>query len=332
MLARAPTRIDLAGGTLDIYPLYLLEGEGLTVNLAVDLWSEAEVLPRAAGVELVSLDTGAAVRAAGPADLAPGGPLELLVRAVRQLGGDGGLSVRTRNRAPQGSGLGASSSLLVALLHALAGGRLPASELVRLAQDLETQTIRVPTGRQDYHAAVHGGVNAMWFGVGEDRVESLLEDPAWLEESLVLCFTGLSRASAVTNWRVFRAYVDGRPRARRALAKIGRIAREVRQAVRDRDLPALGHLLAEEWEHRRRLAPGVSTPGVDRLVRRACAAGALAAKLCGAGGGGCLVAAVPPGGRPEVEQALAAAGAVILPFRIARQGLHTMVDGATLFP
>lgn len=332
MLARAPTRIDLAGGTLDIYPLYLLEGEALTVNLAVDLWSEAEVLPRPAGVELLSLDTGASVRAASTADLRPEGALELLVRSVRSLGRDRSLSVRTRNRAPRGSGLGASSSLLVALLHALSGGELPAAELVRLAQDLETQTVRVPTGRQDYHAAVHGGVNAVWFGVGADRVEPLLEDPAWLEEALVLCYTGVSRASAVINWRMFRAYVDGQPRARRALARIGRVARDTRQAVLDRDLVALGGLLAEEWEHRRRLAPGVSTPRIDGLVRRACTAGALAAKLCGAGGGGCLAAVTPPRCRPAVEQALEAAGAVLLPFRIAREGLHTVVDGGTLLP
>lgn len=331
MLARAPTRIDLAGGTLDIYPLYLLEGEGLTVNLAIDVWSEAQVLPRPqGGVELVSLDTGSSLEAARAEDLRPEGDLELLVRAIRLLGRGRSLSIRTRSHAPRGSGLGASSALLVVLLQALTGGNLLADDLVRLAQDLETQTLRVPTGRQDHHAAVRGGVNAIWFGVGPDRVEPLSEDPAWLEETLVLCYTGVSRASAVTNWRMFRAYVDGHPRARQALGRIGQVARGMRQAILDRDVAAVGDLLAQEWEHRLRLALGVSSPRVDSLVGAARNAGALAAKLCGAGGGGCLAVVVPPGRRRAVELALEAAGAVVMPFRVAREGLRTLPEDALL--
>jgi len=335
VLVRAPCRVDLAGGTLDIYPLYLFEGEGLTLNAAVDLWSEAEVVPEPRGVRIISLDTGVALRAPAIEELEPAGEAELLVRAVRVLG-RGGLRVRTRNRAPRGSGLGASSSLLVALLHALAvtgGIELAPDELVRMAQDLETQTVKVPTGRQDYHAAVSGGVNACWFGPGPDRVERLLDqcDLTWLEEGLVLAFTGVSRASAVTNWRMFRAYMDGRASTRKAIARIGQIARTMREALLARDLQAVGILVNAEWRERRRLAPGVSTPEIDRMLRGALTAGALGAKLCGAGGGGCLVAVTPPERRRAVEAGLQAEGAAPLRFCLARRGLH-VVPGGTLEP
>jgi D-glycero-alpha-D-manno-heptose-7-phosphate kinase len=342
--AIAPTRIDLAGGTLDIYPLYLFEGGGLTVNAAIDVCAEVWLaeLP-GTEVRIESLDAGTVVSAPSLDRLRPaahgGGSgssaayagLELIVRALTFYQPRGGIAVITRNQAPRGSGLGASSSLLMALCGALnewtGAGHSPA-KIINLGANLEAQTIRVPTGKQDYYAAVHGGVNAVWFGVDadHDRAEPLVTGGdaarALLEERLVLSFTGQPRFSAVTNWTMMRSYIDGEPATRDAMREIGVTAHAFRRALLDQRFDSLGPLLAREWENRRRLGPGVTTPRIDELMEAARLAGATASKICGAGGGGCMVTFAPEGARPAVAAALEAAGAQVIPYRIAPEGLR----------
>lgn len=331
--AQAPTRIDLAGGTLDLYPLYLFEDGGLTVNIAIDIMTEVQIEPHPAGVELSSVDRRQTLTAPSARDLPAGGPLDLLVRAVRFADPEPGLRIVTRSSAPAGSGLGASSSLLVCLLAALDrinGRRHTRGSLIELAAHLEAQSIRVPTGKQDYYAAVYGGVNAIWFEVARDRVEPLVVDAAMrraLEDRLVLSYTGEPHDSAVTNWSMMRAYIDGIERTATSLRRIKATALAMREALLAADLDRLGVLIGEEWENRRQLADGVSTPAIDTLIRAAGEAGAVASKVCGAGGGGCMVSFVRDGAKAAVAAALAAHGARVLPFHIAYRGVRSRALG-----
>lgn len=348
--ATAPTRIDLAGGTLDIYPIYLLEDGALTINLAITIGTRARLEPYTGGIAVYAQDLRIGVEAPTAAALPVGGPLDLVLRTVRYCGLPARTRVVTASQAPQGSGLGASSSLLVGLLTACArwrgrppgflppGGRRPASrgtasplrsprpDLVDLASRLEAQSINAPTGKQDYYAALHGGLNAIWFGLDETVVEPLLPPRrlAGLAEHLVLTFTGAPHASGLTNWSMLRAYLDGVPGTVRGLRAIGRISREMRDALRQGDLRACARLLRAEWEQRRGLADGVSTPQVERAMAVARRAGALASKVCGAGGGGCMVSLVPAERRGAVERALEEAGFRVLSFRAARRGLRVV--------
>src|SRR5258708_39484783 len=194
--AVAPCRIDLAGGTLDIWPLYLFLDGGLTVNIGIDLFSRVKIEPRGdQRVHLRSLDTGAELEAASVDELPLGGPLDLLARAVRFYRPPSGIDLTTENAAPTRSGLGASSSLLICLSGALNAynGAQPTLEcLVDCAANLEAQNIRIPTGKQDYYPPLYGGVNAIWFEVGGNRVEPLLVDEAarsLLERRLILSLT-----------------------------------------------------------------------------------------------------------------------------------------------
>lgn len=330
---QAPTRIDLAGGTLDLYPLYLFEDGGLTVNLAINILTKVRIEPYREGVELHSLDLQRTLTAPSARDLPLGGPLDLLVRAVRFANPQPGLRIVTQSTAPSGSGLGASSSLLVCLMTALDrinGRRHNRGSLIELASRLEAQSIRVPTGKQDYYPAIYGGVNAIWFEVERDRVEPLaLDDRMWLalEDRLVLSYTGEPHDSALTNWSMMRAYIDGIPSTAVSLRRIKQTALSMREALLRADLDRLGTLIAEEWENRRQLAEGVSTPAIDTLMRVAQEAGAVASKVCGAGGGGCMVSFVRSGAKATVAGALAAHGARVLPFRIAHRGVHSrMLD------
>ncbi|MDR7544251.1 MAG: hypothetical protein QN120_08405 [Armatimonadota bacterium] len=331
--ARAPTRVDLAGGTLDIHPLYLLEDDVWTVNAAIDIPVRVRLSRTRAGYTVTSRDLGQRVRAPSLDALPLGGPMDMVCRALRLAGPQPGLKVVMESSAPPGSGLGASSALLVALLAALdrvRRHRRSADELVHAAWQLEAQSLRTLTGRQDYLAAVRGGINAIRFGIGGDQVEPLGAGhslPRGLQERLVLAYTGQPHASGLTNWGVVRAYLDGVPSTVRHLRSIAAVARQVRQALRDGDLDALGPLIAEEWAHRRELAPGVSAPAIERAMATARRHGARSGKACGAGGGGCVLFVVRPGTKRTCEHALRSSGFMVLPVRIARRGLRVRATG-----
>ncbi len=326
--ATAPTRVDLAGGTLDIHPLYLMEEDVWTINAAVEIPVRVRLSRARAGFVVVSQDLKERIEADDLDGLPTGGPLDPACRALRLVAPRPGLAVTLRSAAPPGSGLGASSALLVALLAALdRWTRRPRSrdDLVATAWRLEAQSLRTLTGRQDYLAGVHGGVNAIRFGAEGDRVETLLRSAAArqaLQDRIVIAYTGLPHRSGLTNWGVVRAYLDGIPEVVRHLRAIAQIARAMRDALRARDLDAAGSLLAQEWSHRRELAPGVSTPEIEETLSVARRAGAIAGKACGAGGGGSVLIYTREGARPACERALRAAGLAVLPVRIAAEGLR----------
>jgi D-glycero-alpha-D-manno-heptose-7-phosphate kinase len=326
--ARTPTRIDLSGGTLDLYPLYLFAGGGITNNAAIDLWSEVRIETRAdSQVRLKSVDTGQELAACCVAELPVDRELGFVARVVKFYAPRTGVDVITNNRPPHGSGLGASSALLIALsgaLDRLNGTGMDPALFVEYGANLEAQAIEIPTGKQDYLAALYGGVNAFHFDVRGWEREQLIRDEEKLrafEERIVLTFTGETHFSGTSNWNMLKRYIDNAPGSRENMGRIKQVAQEMREALLAFDLGRFGELLAREWESRKRLADGVTTPAIDRMVEAAASAGAAASKICGAGGGGCMITFVEPGRRKAVEAALEGAGATLMPFRIAREGL-----------
>ncbi|MDQ7840528.1 MAG: hypothetical protein RDU83_05795 [bacterium] len=326
--ASAPTRVDLAGGTLDIHPLYLMEEDVWTVNAAVEIPVRVRLGSARRGFVVVSADLRERVEAADLDGLPSGGPLDLACRALRLAAPPPGMIVTLRSAAPPGSGLGASSALLLALLAALdrwTRRTRSRDDLVTTAWRLEAQSLRTLTGRQDYLAALRGGVNAIRFGVEGDRVEPLLrseEARLALADRLVIAYTGLPHSSGLTNWGVVRAYLDENPNTVRHLRAIAQVARAMRDALRAQDIGAAGSLIAQEWAHRREMAPGVSTPQIEEALAVAMRSGAIAGKACGAGGGGSVLILTREGARPACQRALRATGFAVLPVRIAAKGLQ----------
>jgi len=326
--ASAPTRIDLSGGTLDLYPLYLFLDGGVTNNAAIDLYSKVRIETRDdREVHLRSIDTGAELRAPSVEALPVNRELSLVARVVKFYAPRTGVAVITDNMAPHGSGLGASSSLLIALggaLDRINGTGIAPHLFVEYGANIEAQVIAIPTGKQDYLAALYGGVNAFRFGVKGWRREPLMAEEEKLrafEERIVLSFTGETHFSGTNNWNMIKRFIDDEPGSRESMRTIQRTAEEMREALLAFDLGRFAELLDQEWGSRKRLAKGVTTPAIDALVAAAKAAGALASKICGAGGGGCMITFVEQGKRQAVEAALEGAGARVMPFRIAREGL-----------
>ncbi len=338
LTASAPTRIDLAGGTLDIWPLYLFHEGALTLNVAIDRYARCSFEARRDGkVVFISRDTGqredfASIRALLRARHCR---LPLLARLVRffERGSPGifrrGFALTTDSLAPAGSGLGGSSALNIALCAALdrvTRTGYTAEERITLARNVEAQVIGVPTGEQDYYPATFGGVQAIHFGPEGTRREPLPLNAAELNKRFVLCYTGKSRQSAINNWEVMKAHLDGDRRLRRNFDQLAEIAVEMRLALLACNWKRVAELLREEWRRRRRNIPGITTPPIDRLMKIARQKGALAGKVCGAGGGGCAFFLIQPDARGPIERALAEAGARVLPFAVARTGVKVVAS------
>ena len=320
----APTRIDLAGGTYDIWPLYLFHDHAQTINVAISLRAHCTLTSRRDDrVSLVSEDTGDEVDAAGPAELGVD-TLPLLARLVRHFGARG-LEVRTRSDSPVGAGIAGSSAMNVAVAAALAtwtGRPLEDEALLTLVMNVEAQVIDVPTGAQDYRPALYGGLSAVELGVTGVKRATIAADLGELERRLVLGYTGASRNSGINNWDVMVRRINGDRAVAAAFDGIRDAALGVRAALESQDWAGVATHIASEWTHRKQLAPGVTTPAINTLFDAAHAAGATAGKVCGAGGGGCLICLTEPDRRAAVAAALAKGGATILPFTLESEGLR----------
>jgi D-glycero-alpha-D-manno-heptose-7-phosphate kinase len=321
--ASAPTRIDLAGGTIDIWPLYLFHPGAQTLNAAISLRARAWIERRPDDrVELVSEDIDRAENLAFD-QLADDDSLPLLAKLTHRFGARG-IRLVTRAESPAGAGIAGSSALNVAVCGALARLTRRSFEpeaLLEIAKDVEAQVIRVPTGLQDYRPAMYGGVAALELHAGGAVRVPLDVDPRELEQRIALCYTGEPRNSGTNNWEITKRHIDGDRHVFDCFERIRDTAAAMRDALARGDWDATARALATEWENRKRLAPGVTTPAIDALMARAQAAGATAAKVCGAGGGGCLFCLSPPDSLADVRDALAEGGASLLDFRIETTGL-----------
>lgn len=328
---QAPCRVDLAGGTLDIWPLYLFHAPAVTVNFAINRYARCLLQTRAdSSILLKSKDFGIeeSFDSLPALNAAPSCRLPLAANLIRFFAPRQGFELETDSQAPAGAGIAGSSALIVATACALnrltrAGYRL--ERLREIAQNVEAQIIQVPTGSQDYYPAMYGGVSAIELGVAGILRHPIPVDAADFDERLVLAYTGLPRNSGINNWEVLKAHIDGDRKVYRNFEVIAAIAQAMRGALAKSDWTEVGRLLREEWSHRRKNVPGITTPLIDRLVAAARKAGATGAKVCGAGGGGCVFFLAERGARDRVAQAIQREGAELLPVRLASRGVRVTV-------
>ena len=320
----APTRIDLAGGTIDIWPLYLFHPGAQTINAAISLRAQARIEPRGDDLVVIhSEDTATTVEAARWQQLRDEPRLRLL-SLIAHFFEARGITLTTSSESPAGAGIAGSSALNVAVCAAFADWQrthYDPEALLQVALNIEAQAISVPTGLQDYRPAMYGGIAALELDVDGVRRVPLQVDLHELQRRIVLCYTGEPRNSGTNNWEITKRHIDGDRFIFDCFERIRDTASAMRDALATGDWQAVGRAIGDEWDNRKRLAPGVTTPAIDGLIARAMQAGATAAKVCGAGGGGCLFCYGPPERRAEIARALAEGGARLLEYQFERHGL-----------
>src|SRR5246500_3614896 len=328
IVAFAPCRADLAGGTIDLWPLYLFHPGALTLNFAVNILTSCKITPlKGRRIHLRSLDTREEEQFSSLDELrrARRFRLPLAARLLQFFAPKEGLFVETDSESPAGAGISGSSALMIATTAALArftDRNLTFEQMRVIAQNIEAQIISVPTGCQDYYPALYGGVSAIHLNADGIHRESVPVSPDEIESRFVLAYTGAPRKSGINNWEVFKAHIEGDKRVHRNFQQIATIARAMHQAVVLRDWEGVARLLREEWKLRRSNAPGITTPLIDKLIAIAGKNGGRAAKVCGAGGGGCVIFLVEKGAASRVATAIGDAGARVLPLQVARDGLR----------
>lgn len=328
VVSQSPCRVDLAGGTLDIWPLYLYHEPACTVNFAVDRYThcsietrrDRRIVLRSRDLDLEeSFDSLDALKAARKYKL------PLLAWQVRFWSPRVGLVVDTHSEAPAGAGISGSSSLMISMGHAfnrLAGSPHPAEKLREICQNIESQVIRVPTGSQDYYPAMYGGVSVMEMTAAGVRRIGIPVDLEEFNGRFVLAYTGAPRNSGINNWEVMKAHINGDKAVHRNFEQIAALAVAMRGALEKSDWTEAARVLREEWSHRKRNCPTITTPLIDRLIEAARKAGARGAKVCGAGGGGCVVFLTEPDAKERVAAAIAAEGAEVLDVKAAPKGVR----------
>jgi len=324
----APTRVDLAGGTVDIWPLYLFHPGATTVNFALSMRAGVRIETRNDNrIILESRDRGVSFETTlnDIDELARDVKLELVSKMVHFFRPETGFHLIANSEAPAGAGISGSSALAIALIGALnrlVADRYDDGSFIGIAVNIETTVIKVPAGIQDYYPAFYGSTSCIHLRADGVEREHLVIDEDELERRFVICYTGEPRLSGINNWEMFKRHIDGDAEVFEIFERIRDAALQMRAALLAGDWNAVGEIMRWAYPNRKRLAPNITTPQMDKLVAKALANGAEGAKVCGAGGGGCIAFLCTAGRKQDVERALAEEeGAEILKWKVSQEGL-----------
>lgn len=327
--ARAPLRLSFCGGGTDVSP-YPEEHGGLVLSATINQYAYASLRPRRdSRLTLASIDYDMIAKYDHPRRMRFDGRLDLIKAVVRALKVKRGADVWFHSDAPPGSGLGSSSTMVVALVGLLSewlGRGLSSYEAAETAYRIERVDMGLAGGRQDQYAAAFGGINFIEFAREETLVHPLRIRPDVLNEleyRLLLCYMGQTRQSAHIIERQVASYKKGREATVAALHQLKAQTLEMKKALLLGDIDGIGELLHEAWEQKKRLDEGISNTHVDRLYQVARKEGAIGGKMPGAGGGGYFLLLTRFDRKHRVAAALQRHGGQVVPFHFERGGLLT---------
>jgi len=329
--SKAPLRISFAGGGTDVPP-YPQERGGAVLSVTINKYAYASLLPTAEeSITVQSLDYDVVAKYHTAEDLAYNGELDLVKATIRRLAVEKhGLRLFLHSDAPPGSGLGSSSTLVVALVglfrHWL---RQPLTDyqIAELAYQIERVDLGIRGGMQDQYAATFGGVNFIEFYDKAVIVNPLRVSPDRLNEleyCLLLCYTGQSRLSAHIVERQTASYIQKKEEVVRALEAQKEMAIQIKNALLQGRLDDFGDLLHQAWQTKKLLDPAITTPQIDEMYAAARQAGAIGGKILGAGGGGYLLLYCPFDRKHVVAATLERLGGQVVDFGFDWRGLQTL--------
>ncbi len=301
-MSRAPLRITFAGGGTDLPDFFRRFGPGACVSATINKYVYVVVNKKFDNKIRVSYSTTEIV------DSVDEIKHPTIRESLRLLDIDGGIEIVSISDIPSsGTGLGSSSTFLVALLnalHAYRGEYISSNQLAKEAVKIEREILREPGGLQDQYIAAYGGLRIMKFfpdgNVAVNPIISGREQIKDLEENLMLMYTGKTRPSSSIHLDQ-TAKVENHLREYQEMRDI---ALGLPEIISSGDLKSLGKAVDQNWELKTKLADGITLPWIDSIIRKGIKAGAVGAKLIGAGGGGFVLFVAPKENQREIEKAL----------------------------
>lgn len=301
------TRVDLSGGTLDLWPLYLLVDSCVTINLSISIMTHAVIEPREdkeIHVDIKDLKYKKAFKNLTEILNCRDEQLLLVQKQLNFWRPEQGFYLETSSESPVGGGLGGSSSLSISLIKAFSAWLkkdLDVYQSVVLSHNLEAQVLHKMTGTQDYFPALVPGLNAIHYTPMGARLENIPTQPDFWNQQLSLVYTGHPHHSGLNNWQVVKACMDKDKATLKALTDIRDISNDMYETIHQGRWDRLPGLFDREFEARVRLSSSFSSPEIERLRAVALKSGASAVKICGAGGGGCVLIWSDPARKAQVE-------------------------------
>lgn len=329
--SKAPLRISFCGGGTDIAP-YMDEYGGVVLSATIDKCAYGTLRVRNdSQVQVQSLDYDIVAHYKLDDKLEYNGELDLVKAVINNLNGYSrtGLDFFIHSDAPPGSGLGSSSTMVVALIGLLRHWHhLPLTnyEIARIAYRIEREELRIAGGMQDQYAATFGGFNFMEFDRNAVIVNPLRIDPATvneLEYSLLLVYTGRTRLSSNIIQSQVHAYESKEHTVLQAMDEIKRTTVAMKNALLQARLHDFGQLLHEAWIHKKKMAKQITNPEIDALYEAARQHGAIGGKILGAGGGGYLLLMCEFGRKHVIAATMEGMGAEPVDFHFVQHGLQT---------
>jgi D-glycero-alpha-D-manno-heptose-7-phosphate kinase len=329
-----PTRVDLAGGTLDLWPIHHLIDDKATVNIAIDLNATVNISMRSdKHYEIKSIDQNKII-SGSYSQIVSASDLPLISLILKQVWDkdNSGLNISLSAGSPKGAGLGGSSALTIASVSSLYSllkklGRqdyqnIDNKNYVAAAQNIEARLIHSPTGLQDYWASIKGGVNLIDYSLSEPRVLTLSQELLGdLDKHIIVCYSGQSRASADNNWHIYKKVFEKDSQAMEHLQQIGIFAKKCASALQDKDILEALSFSEKEWQIRISLWPDIETQATKNITNLAKRAGAIFSRVCGAGGGGCMVVICHPKDKINISNYLTKNGVQVLQTSATYHGL-----------
>ncbi len=296
MIIKSPTRIDLAGGTLDMWPLYSFLKEVKTINVAIDIFSNVELIKnedRKIRICSKDLNYDKVFLDLDQMNLAPDKELALYKPVVNFWNPSYGFNLITSSESPVGAGLGGSSSLIISMMKAfnqVSGMQsLDVHKMVYIAHNIEAEILKTPTGTQDYYPAVTGGLSAITYKPDSIEQELISVDFQSLQKKMLLVNSGKSHHSGINNFEVLSRAVNKDQQTLTALNEIKNVSSQMYYEIKKNNWSALSSLFAQEYKSRVKLATSFSSVEIEQIKQISIASGADAIKICGAGGGGCVM-------------------------------------------
>lgn len=331
--AKAPLRVSFAGGGTDVAPFPEREG-GLVLNATINRYAYGTLRPREDDdIHVESVDFGQTARFGFDDALVYDGKLDLVKAAIRRLGrGEGvdcGFDLFLHSNAPPGSGLGSSSTMMVALIGLLKEFRsvaLTDYEIAQLAYEVERVDLGLRGGLQDQYAATFGGFNFLELEAGRVVVNPLripADTIMELEHNLLLAYTGRTRQGDRIIQDQTKRFEESDARALEGLRLQKQLAVEMKDALLRRRVHDFGALLDASWQAKKRMSDRISSDYIDEMYAEAMKLGALGGKVTGAGGGGYMLFYCRYDRKHRVADRLEELGASVTEFAFEHEGLRT---------